>query len=183
MEDEQTEAQSRMDPGAKGCFVCGKDHRDNTCHSREEVTAAVKKLMEKHPKAFLTVEDLSAVVNMPLEDSPSEEQDADDFAEWANDEDDDENPEIDFLTMNEAAEVYKALENRVFVHGRSSAATTASALDVMYTRRQMKRGAPFDGVKLETAANWRYVMERSQLEELQRGFYLKTALRPSPKKG
>lgn len=50
--------------GVKGFFVCCKNHRANTKHSREEVIAAVKNLKERQPQALLSVENLETVANM-----------------------------------------------------------------------------------------------------------------------
>lgn len=64
--------------GVKGCFVCGQNHRANTRHSLEEVTKAINKLKERHPMAFLTVENLQSVFGMatgPNEDDHDEEED------------------------------------------------------------------------------------------------------------
>lgn len=48
----------------KGCFVCGKDHRSNDRHNREEVTEAINKLKARYPTALLTVEDLAFDTNL-----------------------------------------------------------------------------------------------------------------------
>lgn len=45
----------------KGCFVCGKDHRANEKHEREEVSAGIKRLKEEHITAMLTVADLDVL--------------------------------------------------------------------------------------------------------------------------
>lgn len=45
-------------------LVYGRDHSEPDQHKPEEVTAAVSRLMDKAPKAFLTVEDLYHVVIM-----------------------------------------------------------------------------------------------------------------------
>lgn len=45
--------------GVRGCFACGKDHRDNDGQSRDEVHRAVQKLTEMHPKPLLTVDDMT----------------------------------------------------------------------------------------------------------------------------
>lgn len=54
--------------GVKGCFVYGADHMARTNHSREEVKTAINKLKAKYPQTLLTIEDLSAVVNMTIDD-------------------------------------------------------------------------------------------------------------------
>lgn len=141
-----------MDERSRRFFVCGKDHRANNRHSREEVTTAVNKLKEKHPNAFVTVEDLSAVVNMVLNDSENDEA-SEHYAQWANDDGDAQDSDISFLTMDNAAKIEKSLENRAFAHGRSIPTTTSSALAAMYWRLQSEKRALFDGVLLDTATN------------------------------
>lgn len=95
-----------MNTRSERCFVCDKGNRANTHHSPEEVTASVNKLKEKQPKAFLTIEDMSAVENMALDDYENEEV-SDDNAQWENDKGGDEDPDIDFMTIEDAAEVKK----------------------------------------------------------------------------
>lgn len=63
--------------GVIGCFVCGRYHRDNSRHSREEVTEAVNKLKARHPQALLTVEYLVSVVDK--EEDSSGEDNGDDY--------------------------------------------------------------------------------------------------------
>lgn len=48
----------------KWCFVCNRDRRASDKHKPDEVTAAVKRLKEKEPNPFLTVEGLSLIVDM-----------------------------------------------------------------------------------------------------------------------
>lgn len=50
--------------GRKGCLVCGKYHGTNKRHTKEEVSEAIHNLMPKYPNDYLTVKDLSNVVNM-----------------------------------------------------------------------------------------------------------------------
>lgn len=51
--------------GVRGFFVCKKpDHNANESHSREEVSAATKKLNIKHPTALLTEEDNAFIAHM-----------------------------------------------------------------------------------------------------------------------
>lgn len=59
--------------GIKGCCVCGKDHRENSKHPPEKVTASINRLKSKNPKALITIEDLPAVVEMTIEPYPDEE--------------------------------------------------------------------------------------------------------------
>lgn len=67
------------------CFVCGKPHRSNDRHSREEVNATVAKLKEKHPSAPLTVTDLSYITHLCAEDDDDDTDIDDPHAEWAQD--------------------------------------------------------------------------------------------------
>lgn len=68
--------QRRLSPlwmrGVKGCFGCGEDHRDNTRHSLEAVTAAVEMMKLKHPKALLTIEYLVSIVLVASAESDEE---------------------------------------------------------------------------------------------------------------
>lgn len=54
--------------GVKGCFVCGKDHRANTKHPRDEVTTAINGLKEKHPSSLFTIEEMYSVMMMAQTD-------------------------------------------------------------------------------------------------------------------
>lgn len=81
--------------GAKGCFVCDKDHQDNTRHSRDEVTKAIDKLKAKQPHALLSVEDLATVFNMSSFSSEDEDS-SDEAVQWAEGGPKDEEEDFDF---------------------------------------------------------------------------------------
>lgn len=66
--------------GVKGCFVWGQDHWTNTRNSRDEENAAINKLKAKHRSALLTVEYLSSIVNMAMEEA--EDQSEEDGVMW-----------------------------------------------------------------------------------------------------
>lgn len=74
-------------------------------------------------------------------------------AQWANDDGDDRDSVIAFLTMDDAAEIENSLANSAFVHRRSIPATTAAALAALYRHLQSEKQAPFDGVLFETESN------------------------------
>lgn len=50
----------------RGCFFSGGDRKSNLIHSKEEGKASIDKTKSSHPKAPLTKEDFSAVVNMTI---------------------------------------------------------------------------------------------------------------------
>lgn len=70
--------------GVRGCFVCGRSHRANEHHPRDEVTAAINRLKARHPRALITVDDLAFLANNYLnmdEDDDEEEDPEADVAE------------------------------------------------------------------------------------------------------
>lgn len=50
--------------GVHGCFVCGKYHTENKKHPRVEVSAAIRKLKDRHPTTLLRVTDMNAIFNV-----------------------------------------------------------------------------------------------------------------------
>lgn len=58
----------------KGYFVCGKDHRENDMHNHEDVSEAIKKLIERHPTALLTVEGLGFFTNLFAANEPEDDE-------------------------------------------------------------------------------------------------------------
>lgn len=123
--------------GVKGCFVCGQDHRANTRQSRDEVTAAVKKLKEKHPSSLLTVEDLEAVLHMV--DQEGQAGDDEDFARWACESEDDDSY-FALITIEDAVGLERSFANISFLHGRSHETDMYSVLATMDYQLQNGEG-------------------------------------------
>lgn len=73
--------------GVRRFFVWWSDQRANQLQSRDEVTMAIKKMKERHPKYFITIEDLDAVYHMTRDDYPIDNGEGSDsnYAEWAED--------------------------------------------------------------------------------------------------
>lgn len=61
--------------------MCGRDHRAKEKHKREEVSAVIKRLKDKHATGLLTVADLDAVFEMGGEEGDNEEEAHE--AQWA----------------------------------------------------------------------------------------------------
>lgn len=59
--------------GVKRCFVYGKDHRVSDSHKAVEVTGDVMQLKWEEQTAFVTVEDMSLVVEMVLRKDQEDE--------------------------------------------------------------------------------------------------------------
>lgn len=74
--------------GVKGCFVCGRDHRDNDQRLPDELRAAIMRLKDKHPSAMLIMTDLDVIDGMAGTDTEREDPDKDstDRVEWADEE-------------------------------------------------------------------------------------------------
>lgn len=158
--------------GVKGCFVCGGNHRANTRHKREEVTAAITKLKSNHPSALLTVDDLALVIDMVLDDDDEiQGHQDDDGVEWMDDQEATEEPsDIAFMTETEAKSVEQALSNSAYLHGQSYPKDMDTALLSMNKQLVSRSGPPFNGITIDTAANRKSVMCKAQYEAYGRDF-------------
>lgn len=103
--------------GVKGCFVCGRDLRANSRHSREELTAAINKLKSRHPSALITVEDLSSVMAMAIDDAENAESENEDDAFWNEEDDDSDEPELAYMATIDQKAVETMLADNAFTHG------------------------------------------------------------------
>lgn len=174
--------------GIKGCFVCGKDHRANTRHPREEVIEAINRLKRKHPRALTTVADISAVMEMTEISNQDGECESD--VQWDIDEEDEDLlyiaeveeeqfSGINLMTKEDVHEIEENLANIAFIHGRSHITDMSMALTTMNTELRKGEGPLFDGVRLETCATRRSVMSKSQYQAYTKEFGLKDVMKPS----
>lgn len=165
--------------GVKVCFVYGRDHRANTEHSPEEVTAAIQRLKAKHPSALLTVEDLHSIVNMAIdeEEQDSRNEDSDEVL-WNEDSDDDENSELVYMAVEDLESVERSLANNVFLHGLNQAGATPSAYVKSKRYGHLTTNPSFRVVTIDTAANRRSVMSRAQYSAYQHAFGRHVPMRP-----
>ena len=163
--------------GVKGCFVCGQDHRANTRHSNEEVKKAIDRLKAAHPKALLTIEDLSSVVNMTTYD------DDNDDVRWLDDLEDEDNDEIVMMAREDVKMLETALANNAFEHGRSLGGDLDEALLTMNQHIRHSGREEFKGVTIDTGANRKSVMCISQYKAYEQEFGRKIPIKPSKKKG
>ena len=162
--------------GEKGCFVCGQGHRANTRHTNEEVKRAIDKLKAAHPKALLTIEDLSSIVNMTWCD---DEKDEDDDVRWLDDIDDDSNDEIVMMATEDAQQLESDLANNAFEHGRTFYTDLEEALVTMNRHIHHDDLEEFKGVTIDTGANRKSVMSISQYRAYEKEFGRKIPIRPS----
>lgn len=87
--------------GVKGCVVCGKDHRANSRHSREEVTAAINKLKSRQPSALITVEDLSSVMEMTADEEDETESEEEGDIMWNEEDEDTKELELAYMASSD----------------------------------------------------------------------------------
>lgn len=125
--------------------MCGEPHNANTKHSRDQVTATINRLKQKHPKALLTIEDLAAVVEMPADGGEQDENVSSEDVRWAEEvvTDDDEdlaliiepgdpiNSDLDHMLKSDARRVEAALANSAFIQRRSYTRDMTMALTVV----------------------------------------------------
>lgn len=114
--------------GVKGCFVCGKDHRANKKHPRDEFTLAINRLKAKHPSALLTIEDMHSVIMMAQTDDENDGSNEDDDANamWLESDDDDEKSDLAYICTHGLKDVQMSLANNAFIHGHYSFTLTDS---------------------------------------------------------
>lgn len=111
-----------------GCFVCGGNHRENTLHKPDKVTAAINKLKNNYLKSMLTVEDLAFVMYMADEDTHEEEPREDEEVRWIDYDEEDTGPYFASMTRENASEVERKLSNNTFIHVTSHKTDLALAL-------------------------------------------------------
>lgn len=177
--------------GIKGCFVCGKDHNANTKHPPDEVTAAINKLKAKHPQALLTVEDLAAVVEMTTTDEQRQEEEQGDDPVWLDEEEEsdsddydanvamDETEALTTLTNEAAEELEVCLANVATAHGMCFTSGMETALAAAKTFFPTRQAAEFQGITVDTGANRRSIICKTQLLAYQRDFKQNVQIEPS----
>lgn len=143
--------------GVKGCFVCGENHRANNRLKRQEVSEVIENLKVRNPKAFLTVEDISFVLNMLDPGDEDDRKQAHDV-QWVEDEDD----YISWLSMTAAADGKVLLSNNAFIHGNTYEKDLNHAFKVMNDKLKVSHSTTFNGITIDTAANCKSVMCRQQ---------------------
>ena len=99
--------------GVKGWFVCSKNYRANDKHPRHEVSAAIKRLKEKHPEALITVEDLDSIFHADDEDTVDE--DTQDEVRGVHD--DSEDSDLAYWTIQQGMEIEANLSETSFING------------------------------------------------------------------
>lgn len=147
-----------------GCFVFGSEHTANDKHKRDEVTAEIRKLKDKHRSALITIEDLWAV--QELCDEYDEPEDGDnDQVEWAEPEDEEETTDIAYIAMGEGHELESNLAKMTFLHSQTLGSHNLSDAIERYNAVVYEKGADdmiFHGIRLYTCANKASVMSKQQ---------------------
>lgn len=64
-----------MDQGVKGCYVCGRDHRASTRHSRSGVQEVIRRFKQRNLKAMITVEDLAFIPGDLCSENENDDED------------------------------------------------------------------------------------------------------------
>lgn len=163
--------------GVKGCFVCGGDHMANTRHNTEDVTEAINRLKANHPSALLTVEDLSNVMDMvkPHDDNNNVNTEN---VRWV--EDDAEDSDLSFMTIEEAKKVALTLHDNKTNHCRNYVHKSKEniALTIYNNNNNISDEVKFNGVVIDTAANRRSVMCKSQYHAYEKEFGRRVRIRP-----
>lgn len=162
--------------GVRGCFVCGRDHRANDRNRREEVSQAIRKLKEKHPSALITIEDLNALYNQS--DPDDEDAESGNDVKWADDESGDS--DLAFLTIDQKEDLEERLAASAFLHGCSGEITSNSKFGnttVFKRTNEITPSRKFEGVRIDTGANRRSVMSRTQYQAYTKAFGLTNVIR------
>lgn len=156
--------------GVKGGFVCGEDHRESSRHKKEEVTAAINKLKSNYPTAWLTIDDLSNFMDMVTDDREDEKEPKEEEVRWVEDDYDDAQTDILFMTITDAEDIERKLSENNLIHGRSFKSDMNIALNVMNRRLKDPDGEKFNGITIDTAANRKSVMFQSQYQANEQEF-------------
>lgn len=129
--------------GVNGCFICGKYHRTNTKHTQKQFTAEVIKLKKNHLRALLAVEDLGPMVHMAGADDFVEDED--DMVQLACDSYE-EDSDLSFITVKNAAGLQSSLSASALLHGRSNFTYLDFALVTINEKFDKEEGPAFDGI-------------------------------------
>lgn len=145
--------------------MSGQYHRANTRHSRDEVTAAVKKIKAQHPEFLLTTDEIAAVVSMDSFSSDNDDYQKEDEVQLAGRSDeDDEGDAMALVDEDDSATVEVTITYYEFLHRREYETDMLSALAVMSSRMRIGEGHNFEGIWIDTAVNRRSVMGRPQYD-------------------
>lgn len=137
--------------GVKGCLLSGQDYLAKQRHTAEEVTAALEKLMAKHPDAVLIVEDLSSIcvtVNMEEEKNADEHLDRMQWDESSRSDDED----IVYPALREGSEIEQERALNAFLHGWEIQSNDSQRRRESQIHIAMQQQALFDGLKIGTWA-------------------------------
>lgn len=168
--------------GVKGCFVCGKDHYANQKHPRDEVTAAINKLKNKHPRALLTVEDLAFITE--LYDDNDKEESGEEQAEWAEDDSsNDEEDNIAYIADVDLKSIEVRLSNSAFIHGMTVWPSKSAAIKAMYSAFITTGSIKFSGIRLDTCCNIKSIISRAQYNAYCNEFGLMNSMKTTTSKG
>lgn len=113
----------------KGCFVFEGDQRSNAKHSKQEVNSSIDKQKVSNLKDLLTVEELSAVVNMTIDDRKNEE---DGGETWMDDEKSEDEVDIVMMTKEDSSCLEISFSNSSFTHGLTRKADMEAAIISMH---------------------------------------------------
>ncbi len=139
--------------GIKGCYVCRKDHLAHTRHSPEEVRRAIERLKKEHPKALISVEDLSFIADDLHDDTEDNESIFESDSEEANFAD-------TSTELDENTEIY--LSNIAYLHGNSFTKDLEKDYKQMEAALYTEPCSKFRGIKLDTCANRSSIMSYAQ---------------------
>lgn len=147
----------------KECFVGRRDHRSNETHESEEVSAAIKRLKEKHVTALLTVAHLDAILKLG-EDGEDDREEVNE-AQWEEEESDEDEVRMEMahVANEELLVTERAFSNTAFVHG--SPEDASQMVQGMYSQlnRNTEGKVKFDVIQIETCGNpWSIISEQQE---------------------
>lgn len=134
--------------GVRGCFVCGQDYRAADMNPPKDVAEDVKELKERAPNAYLTVEDLDALLKIcgKEEEEPGKKY-IEDEAQWVKEKEEDGVLHISLAEMNvvknTCTEPY--LANAAILLGSSDIKDHGNSMDVMNVELLGDNHKPFTG--------------------------------------
>lgn len=164
--------------GVKGCLVCHEEgHMAAEKHSREEVSAAIKRLKLKNSAAMLTQED-EAFISQLYEEIDGDGERSQLEVNWNEERDtDSDSDETVYLTISDLTHIEETLANNSFMHNIPIANAECSTAMITASNLTTEGHEVFKGVKLDTCANRTSVMGRSQYSAYCQSFGIKPAIR------
>lgn len=149
--------------GVKGGLVCGRYHKENKKHTRDEFTADINMLKALEPSELVTIDNLEMITKLCAESpdpTPDEYQDdQDECLKWA------EYDESDvYLVKDEMSLTYLSdkLVVNAFVHGSTYIADHQQAMRTINASLSRDSQKIFDSVRLDTWAKKASVIYRQQ---------------------